>query len=54
MGLLAKGILFSFIILRRQMNNLDHEEHSNLQLVYLQKWQLQVKTENGKKYKVRI
>jgi hypothetical protein len=30
------------------MNNLDHEEHSNLQLVYLQKWQLQVKIENGK------
>ena len=55
MSLFAKGILCSFIIPRRQINNLDHEEHSNIQIEYLHNdnYKSKLKKKNKQKYKVR-
>ena len=52
MSLFAKGILCSFIIPRRQMNNLAHEEQSNIQCEYLQNHNYKSKLKMKNKIKI--
>jgi hypothetical protein len=49
MSIFARGILCTFIIPRRQMNNFDNEKQRNIWLEYLQQQQLEVKFENKNK-----